>query len=210
MPRITRDSTDLSYRRNDPDEYRRQAIITQAPVYREWLNSPQPEIRRRGLEMLAYLPDEVTAADRARFVELLRDTAGSGADPGGLRPGDDRFGQRNQRARQVSRRPIRTRNSRRLTGKRGTMRRWRWRRSPASTASWLPTSIASRRPGRRDGRDRDLSEIAGPSAANRSPMTSNAMPGWKPSEERGGSTGTASWPSAKPSSRNGPRASASC
>jgi len=75
MPRITRDSTDLSYRRNDPDEYRRQAIITQAPVYREWLNSAEPEIRRRGLEMLAYLPDEVKAADRARFVELLRDTA---------------------------------------------------------------------------------------------------------------------------------------
>jgi hypothetical protein len=75
MPRITRDSTDLSYRRNDPDEYRRQAIITQATVYREWLSSPQPEVRRRGIEMLAYLPDEVTAADRARFVELLHDAA---------------------------------------------------------------------------------------------------------------------------------------
>ncbi len=75
MPRITRDSTDLSYRRNDPDEYRRRAIITQAPVYRQWLNSPQPEMRRRGLEMLAYLPDEVTTADRARIVELLRDAA---------------------------------------------------------------------------------------------------------------------------------------
>lgn len=73
LPRITRDSTDLSYRRNDPDEYRRQAIITQAPVYHQWLNHPDPEIRRRGLEMLAYLPDEVTTADRARFVELLQD-----------------------------------------------------------------------------------------------------------------------------------------
>lgn len=75
LARITRDSTDLSYRRNDPDEYRRQAIITQAPVYRTWLQSPNPEVRRRGLEMLAYLPDEVTAADRARFVEFLRDEA---------------------------------------------------------------------------------------------------------------------------------------
>ncbi len=75
IPRITRDSTDLSYRRNDPDEYRRQAIITQAPLYRKWLSSSDPEIRRRGLEMLAYLPDEVTSHDRSRFVDLLDDKA---------------------------------------------------------------------------------------------------------------------------------------
>jgi len=75
LPRVTRDSTDLSYRRNDPDEYRRQAIITQAPVYRKWLSSTDPEIRRRGLEVLAYLPDEVTSIDRDRFVELLDDRA---------------------------------------------------------------------------------------------------------------------------------------
>jgi hypothetical protein len=75
LARVTRDSTDLSYRRNDPDEYRRQAIITQAPVYRAWLHHGDPEIRRRGIEMLAYLPDEVTAADRVRFVELLTDEA---------------------------------------------------------------------------------------------------------------------------------------
>jgi HEAT repeat protein len=75
LPRITRDSTDLSYRRNDPDEYRRQAIITQAPVYRGWLQSGDPEIRSRGLEMLAYVPDEVMTTDRARFVELLDDEA---------------------------------------------------------------------------------------------------------------------------------------
>lgn len=75
MARIRRDSTDLSYRRNDPDEYRRQAIITQASTYRAWLQNPQPEIRRRGLEALAFLPDEVTAADRARSVELLKDEA---------------------------------------------------------------------------------------------------------------------------------------
>jgi hypothetical protein len=75
VTRVRRDSTDLSYRRNDPDEYRRQAIITQAPTYREWLQSSKPEIRRRGLEALAYLPDEVTAADRAWFVKLLKDEA---------------------------------------------------------------------------------------------------------------------------------------
>ena len=75
LPRVTRDSTDLSYRRNDPDEYRRQAIIKQSPVYREWLSSTDPEIRRRGLEMLAYLPDEVVPSDRDRFVELLGDKA---------------------------------------------------------------------------------------------------------------------------------------
>lgn len=73
IPRVTRDSTDLSYRRNDPDEYRRQAIITQAPEYRGWLFSNSAEIRRRGLEMLGYLPDEVTSDDRAKFVELLKD-----------------------------------------------------------------------------------------------------------------------------------------
>ena len=77
IPRITRDSTDLSYRRNDPDEYRRQAIITQAPQYRQWLASSNPEIRRRGLEMLSYLPDEVTSDDRARFVNLLSDRTAS-------------------------------------------------------------------------------------------------------------------------------------
>lgn len=71
---IRRDSTDLSYRRNDPDEYRRQAVITQSPEYRAWLSSGNAEIRRRGLELLAYLPDEVTTADRHRFVELLTDS----------------------------------------------------------------------------------------------------------------------------------------
>src|SRR5262245_10860052 len=81
LPRIHRDSTDLSYRRNDPDEYRRQAIITQAPVYRKWLTSANPNIRRRGLDMLAYLPDEVTAADRARFVELLFERSGTAQAP---------------------------------------------------------------------------------------------------------------------------------
>jgi Hydrazine synthase alpha subunit middle domain/WD40-like Beta Propeller Repeat len=75
LPRVARDSTDLSYRRNDPDEYRRQALVTQAPVYRAWLERKSPEMRRRGLEMLAWLPDEVTAADRARMVELLNDEA---------------------------------------------------------------------------------------------------------------------------------------
>lgn len=73
LPRVRRDSTDLSYRRNDPDEYRRQAIITQAPLYRRWLQSRSAEIRRRGLETLAWLPDEVTPADRRRMVELLAD-----------------------------------------------------------------------------------------------------------------------------------------
>lgn len=71
LTRITRESTDLSYRRNEPDEYRRQALITQAPVYREWLTRTEPEIQRRGIEALTYLPDEVTTADRAQFVKLL-------------------------------------------------------------------------------------------------------------------------------------------
>ena len=47
LVRISRESTDLSYRRNDPEEYRRQAIIGQSPLYRTWLKSESPEIRRR-------------------------------------------------------------------------------------------------------------------------------------------------------------------
>ena len=75
LPRITRESSDLSYRRNDPDEYRRQAIVTQSPRYQEWLQSPTAEIRRRGTEMLSFLSDEVTPADRQRFVESLKDNS---------------------------------------------------------------------------------------------------------------------------------------
>lgn len=71
LTRITRDSTDLSYRRNDPEEYRRQAAWGTSDLPRGWLASPNPEIVRRGLELLAWHTDEVTNADRARFVELL-------------------------------------------------------------------------------------------------------------------------------------------
>jgi hypothetical protein len=71
LTRITRDSTDLSYRRNDPDEYRRQAAWGTSDLPRGWLASSDPEIIRRGLEILAWQTDEVTNADRARFVELL-------------------------------------------------------------------------------------------------------------------------------------------
>lgn len=73
VPRVRRDGGDLSYRRNDPDEYRRQALITQSPVYRAWLHSPLPPVRRAGLEMLGWLPDEIVPADRQRMVELLAD-----------------------------------------------------------------------------------------------------------------------------------------
>jgi hypothetical protein len=76
LPRITRDSTDLSYRRNEPDEYRRQAIITLAPEYFRWTKSKIPEVRRRGLEMLGYLPDELTDFHRAEIYKaLIRDKA---------------------------------------------------------------------------------------------------------------------------------------
>src|SRR5262249_27234716 len=34
--KVTRESTDLQYRRNDPEAYRRQARIDEVPKYREW------------------------------------------------------------------------------------------------------------------------------------------------------------------------------
>ena len=75
LTRITHEPTDLSYRRNEPDEYRRQAAIGSAPIYRTWLTKSDAEIRRAGAELLAYLPDEVTAADRLSLMKLLEDPA---------------------------------------------------------------------------------------------------------------------------------------
>jgi len=55
--RVERDLTDLMYRRNEPDEYRCQARIGEAPKYRPWLKSAEAELRRRACEMLAAIED---------------------------------------------------------------------------------------------------------------------------------------------------------
>ncbi|MCP4661773.1 MAG: HEAT repeat domain-containing protein, partial [bacterium] len=51
--RLDRDTTDILFRRNEPDEYRTQARIGEADRYAPWLSSPDPELRRRACELLA-------------------------------------------------------------------------------------------------------------------------------------------------------------
>ncbi|MFH1267019.1 MAG: HEAT repeat domain-containing protein, partial [Planctomycetota bacterium] len=54
---VHRDLTDILYRRNEPDEYRARARIGEAPKYRPWLRSPDPDLRRRACEMLMAIED---------------------------------------------------------------------------------------------------------------------------------------------------------
>jgi len=70
--RITRESTDLQYRRNEPDAYRRQARIGEGARYRSWLNDRDPVKRARACEMLMYLEDEA-AEDVPTITGLLKD-----------------------------------------------------------------------------------------------------------------------------------------
>src|SRR5207245_1227142 len=55
--KVTRESTDIQYRRNEPEAYRRQARIGEAGKYRPLLKSPDPVLRARACEMLAQLED---------------------------------------------------------------------------------------------------------------------------------------------------------
>ena len=72
--RITRESTDLQYRRNDPRDYRRQAMIGEENRYRRWLDRGNREQKRRACEMLMYL-DDTDKATRSLLVELLQDSS---------------------------------------------------------------------------------------------------------------------------------------
>lgn len=69
---IDRDVTDIVYRRNEPDEYRCVARIGEAAKYREWLGSPQADLRRRACEVLAEMEDEARK-DAPAIARLLRD-----------------------------------------------------------------------------------------------------------------------------------------
>ncbi|MCS7168606.1 MAG: HEAT repeat domain-containing protein [Gemmatales bacterium] len=72
--RVSRHVTDLQYRRNEPDFYRRQAIVGAGfgDEYRRWLASRDAWVRARGCEMLALLEDEARPA-LSRIVELTSD-----------------------------------------------------------------------------------------------------------------------------------------
>jgi HEAT repeat protein len=54
---VTRKSTDLQYRRNEPEAYRRQARIDDVEKYKGWLSSKNPVRRARACEMLMYIDD---------------------------------------------------------------------------------------------------------------------------------------------------------
>jgi hypothetical protein len=55
--KIARHSTDLEYRRNEPDAYRRQARLDEVNRYWAWLGSKNPVKRARACQMLMYIDD---------------------------------------------------------------------------------------------------------------------------------------------------------
>jgi HEAT repeat protein len=70
--KITRELTDLQYRRNEPENYRRQARLGEEARAREWLKSKDPWVRARGCELLA-AGDATTTEDAASLGKLLVD-----------------------------------------------------------------------------------------------------------------------------------------
>src|SRR5262249_3007439 len=71
---IRRKSTDLEYRRNEPEAYRTQARIGEAPKYREWLKSKDPEVQARACEMLMLIEDGAKQ-DACAIAKLLQSAA---------------------------------------------------------------------------------------------------------------------------------------
>jgi HEAT repeat protein len=69
---IERDLTDLLYRRNEPDEYRASLRIGETGTYRDWLSSPDADVRRRGCEALMAVEDGARQ-DAPAIAGLLRD-----------------------------------------------------------------------------------------------------------------------------------------
>src|SRR5207248_2683498 len=72
--KITRKCTDLQYRRNEPEAYRRQARIGDAPKVRPWLASKDAELRARACELLMYVEDGAEP-DVPALAKLLTDEA---------------------------------------------------------------------------------------------------------------------------------------
>ncbi len=70
--RVTRESTDLQYRRNDPHAYRRQARIGDVGKHRDWLLSKDPVLRARGCEMLQQT-DDLSERDFEAVAKLMND-----------------------------------------------------------------------------------------------------------------------------------------
>lgn len=70
--RVGRKSTDIEYRRNEPEAYRTQARLGEAPRYRQWLKSKDPELRARACEMLMYIEDGAEQ-DVPAILGLLKD-----------------------------------------------------------------------------------------------------------------------------------------
>jgi HEAT repeat protein len=70
--KVTRESTDIEYRRDEPEAYRRQARTGDAARYRPLLASKDPALRARACEMLMYLEDD-TAEDVPAIMKLLKD-----------------------------------------------------------------------------------------------------------------------------------------
>ena len=66
---ITRDSTDLQYRRNEPEAYRLQARIGETEKYRAWLKHTDAGVVARACEMLMVMEDEA-AADAPTLAKL--------------------------------------------------------------------------------------------------------------------------------------------
>jgi HEAT repeat protein len=70
--KVTRESTDIQYRRNEPEAYRRQARLDEAPRYRAWLTSSDPHLRARACELLMYIETGVEQ-DVPAITRLLKD-----------------------------------------------------------------------------------------------------------------------------------------
>src|SRR5262249_15124417 len=72
--KVTRESTDVQYRRNEPEAYRRQARLDEVEKYRSWLTSKDPVRRARACEMLMHIEDGA-APDLPALARLLKDKA---------------------------------------------------------------------------------------------------------------------------------------